>query len=261
MYNKQNDILEYKKFKFENLFQKFSQQSEIINYVKDNLIYLGVSGSYAYGLETETSDLDVVGIFKDNIEMILGYKKVDQIEYKDEQLNLTIYSLSKALKLIMEQNPNMIELLWNHPDEILFYTYQYIGIRDDRHLMLSKLSRHKFTGYAMAQMKRIRGHEKWLSKELSGQFEKKPEMIDFCRIINVNNGYTFKNKDAIFNWSQLFFLTHETNTIYKIWKLEAISGSGWFDNENCTFYFKEDMPLQRDFQGILFFSKIGRAHV
>ena len=132
MYNKQTDTLEYKKFKFENLFSKFSQQNHILNFVKENLILLSVSGSYAYGIETENSDLDVIGIFKDNINMILGFNKVDQIEYKDDELNITIYSLSKALKLIIDQNPNMLELIFQDEEEILYKTDDYDYIRNKK---------------------------------------------------------------------------------------------------------------------------------
>lgn len=263
MYNTQTDILEYKNFRFEDLFQKFSQQDYIINYVKDNLIFLGISGSYAYNMESDESDLDIVGIFKDNIDMILGYKKIDQIEYKDNDLDITIYSLSKALKLIIDQNPNMIELVFVNKSDILYKTEDYDYIKSRNKEMLSKLSRHKFAGYAMSQLKRIKGHSKWMVKEQEGKFDKKPEMIDYCRIIRSEDGETIRQKDMIKAYNKYSFLTHETETIFKIWEIKKSNFSslpekninGWFDNENCTFYFKKNIGEEKDFRGLLFFAK------
>jgi len=108
-------------------------------------------------------------------------------------------------------------------------------------------------------MKRIKGHSKWMSKEQSGKFDKKPEMIDYCRIIEVD-GKTHRDKSHLLSWSQCSFLTKETNTIYKVWVIgkfgEVLNFNGWTDEKNCTFYFEENISkYDKKFVGLLFFAK------
>ena len=156
-YNFETDTIHYKGKEFQ-LFAEFSQQETIKNYVRENLIMLCVGGSHAYGINTETSDIDVRGIFKDNIDMILGYNRIEQLENGSK--DIVIYAVSKALQLIIEQNPNMMELLWVEEEDILYATETYWYIRSRRNELLSTLARQKYSGYAISQLKRIRNSNK-----------------------------------------------------------------------------------------------------
>jgi len=69
-YNRKTDTIHYRDHKIENFFGSFTQQKYQVDYVKNNLMMLCVGGSHAYGLDTETSDVDIRGIFKDSIEQI-----------------------------------------------------------------------------------------------------------------------------------------------------------------------------------------------
>lgn len=241
----------------EDIIARLPQDKKIKEYINRNLIFLMVGGSHAYGTNTESSDFDIRGIFVGEKENIIGNNRVDQFE--DKTNDITIYELSKAINLISEQNPNMHEILFCDEDNIIFATEEYWNIRKNNQKFISSLARHKYSGYAMSQLKRIKGHSKWLIREQSGEFNKKPEILDFCRIIETD-GKTHRDKNHLLSWSQCSFLTKETNTIYKVWILgkfgEILNFNGWVDNDNYTFYFEENIDKHNSkFVGLLFFAK------
>jgi predicted nucleotidyltransferase len=236
-YNFETDTITYKDHIIENFFKDFPQQDYIKNSVRDNLICLYVGGSHAYGLDTETSDVDIRGIFKDSIDMILGYQKVEQLENSTN--DQVIYSLSKCLPLIAEGNPNVMECLWVDEEEILFATEDYWYLRSRRDELLSKIVKHKYSGYAMSQLKRIRGHSKWLTKEQEGKFDKKPNIKDYIIHIHNVDGYISKwgSGGIDFSENRLFF-TKVRDDIYNV----------WYDNYSNTYPLIENgnsfIPIQ-----------------
>lgn len=241
-------------------------------YIKKNLIFLCVSGSHAYGMNTPESDMDIRGIFIAGPESIIGTDKIDQFENSTN--DIVIYELRKILTLVAEQNPNMQEIPWVDEEDIIFATDEYWSIRKNREKLLSSLVKQRYSCYAVSQIHRVKNHEKWLTRELNGEFNKKPEMIDYCRLVN-RDGFTItiKDKDILEYYIHKTFLTHETNTIFKVWTIQTKEKpkflpkflrpykimkniNGWIDNENCTFYFKESIDkIERNFEGLLFFSK------
>jgi hypothetical protein len=132
-----------------------------------------VSGSQAYGMATETSDVDIRGIFVPTLDYMLGFmKRVEQIERKPET---TIYALRKYMALACNANPNILELLFV-PDDCLLEAHPlYALLVQNRQLFLSRAACKAYVGYAYAQLARVKTHRKWL---LSGP-TKKPERIDF----------------------------------------------------------------------------------
>ena len=74
----------------------------------DHIILLGLGGSYAYGTNIETSDLDIRGCAVNRKEEILTNKNFEQ--RCDKTTDTTIYSLNKLISLLSNCNPNTIEL-------------------------------------------------------------------------------------------------------------------------------------------------------
>lgn len=88
----------------------------------------------------------------------------------DEELQ----ELRKFLKLAADCNPNIIEFLY--VDRLVSHTTDiWRKIQSCRDMFLSKKARFTFSGYAIAQLKRIKTHRGYL---LSPP-EKKPERADF----------------------------------------------------------------------------------
>ena len=140
-------------------------------FVNKNLIYNVVCGSNSYGLNTATSDVDKKGITIPTRDYFFGLKTFEQQELSPDE---TIYSLHKFVRLAFDCNPNIIEILFTDPQFILFINKYGQKLRDNRHIFLSKRARYSFGGYAFSQLKRIKGHRKWIMYK-----EKEPKEEDF----------------------------------------------------------------------------------
>jgi predicted nucleotidyltransferase len=132
---------------------------DIQKLAEENRIFYTRAGSHAYGLNTENSDEDFRGVFVGNPENVVGLFPVEHCEYTGDNL---VYELRKFITLARDCNPNIIELLFVDGSDILLATPLWERIREKRDWFLSKRAKHTFSGYATAQLKRIRGHNKWL---------------------------------------------------------------------------------------------------
>lgn len=74
-----------------------------------------------------------------------------------------IFELRKFVSLAKECNPNIIELLFVDESDVLLETPWWARVGEQRELFLSKRAKFTFSGYAMAQLKKIRGHNRWLN--------------------------------------------------------------------------------------------------
>jgi len=132
-----------------------------------------VSGSQAYGMATETSDVDIRGIFVPTLDYMLGFmKRVEQIERKPETV---IYALQKYMALAANANPNILELLFVQDDYLLEVHPLYQLLVENRKLFLSKKVRFTYTGYASAQLHRIDRHRHYLLHPPT----KQPKRVDY----------------------------------------------------------------------------------
>lgn len=128
-------------------------------FAETNLVYKTVVGSVAYGLNTPESDTDIKGICIPSKEYYFGMKEFEQQEIGKDQ---TIYSIKKFFKLARDCNPNIIEMLYTSPEHIIHMDDFGKRIRDNANLFLSKKAKFTFSGYAFAQLTRIKGHYKWI---------------------------------------------------------------------------------------------------
>ena len=128
-----------------------------------NLLMTGLAGSHAYGMSTPESDIDVRGIFcgsKENIcTPFFPYKEQNISSMEDAK----VYELSNFLHLYTQGNPNILESLWLDDSSILTQGVGYDLLHAVRSELLSKKVAFTFSGYALSQLKRIKGHKKWIS--------------------------------------------------------------------------------------------------
>jgi predicted nucleotidyltransferase len=118
---------------------------------ENNLIFECTTGSVAYGTSVEGSDVDTRGIFIGSpINIITPFYPVEQVEGPGDKV---IYEFGKFMKLVVDQNPNILELLWAPLPTVM--TPWMLCIGDIRSQLLSTKSRHTFTGYAHSQLKRL----------------------------------------------------------------------------------------------------------
>jgi len=169
--------------------------------VEDCTIFLTVAGSKAYGTDTPESDTDVRGVCipKDHAYYVgMGMKKFEQKEggWEDDRV---IYDLRKALSLMADGNPNMVDLLFADDKSILKMDPAWEKIRSQRDKFLSKKMRYTYGGYAFAQLKRIQRHRGYLMNPP----KEKPERLKF----GLANEKIVKSEDiGAFQWLLCAFL-------------------------------------------------------
>lgn len=124
------------------------------------LIYETVHGSQAYGLSTPASDIDKKGVLVGPKAWYLGFRGgPEQIENSADHV---WFEIRKFIRLAAGANPTLIEVLWTDPAFHLTVTKAGERLVGARRMFLSKRVKDSFAGYAVAQLKRIKTHRRWL---------------------------------------------------------------------------------------------------
>lgn len=118
-----------------------------------HIILLGLSGSYSYGTNLAASDIDVRGIALNQKSDLIGLTKFEQ--YVDTGTDTVIYALNKIVTLLLNCNPNTIELLGLNPEHYLYLNDLGKLLIENRTLFLSRRAIQSFGGYADAQLRRL----------------------------------------------------------------------------------------------------------
>lgn len=119
----------------------------------DNIILLGMGGSYAYGTNTENSDIDIRGCALNSKREILLNEDFEQVT--DVPTDTVVYSFNKLMNLLTSCNPNTIEILGLKPEQYLYLSDIGRELLDNKKMFLSKLAVNSFGGYAYAQLRRL----------------------------------------------------------------------------------------------------------
>lgn len=125
-----------------------------------NKIFKCIAGSHSYGTNTPESDTDYRGIFVSPLHYLVGLDNVEEVHNPTN--DDVLYEIRKYIHLASKCNPNILELLFIDDQHILFHNKFYDRIRDSRDLFLSTLCRHTFSGYAHAQLHKIKRHRGYL---------------------------------------------------------------------------------------------------
>lgn len=146
----------------------------------ENLLVKHYAGSHAYGTALPTSDVDFRGIFcADPINVRTPFFPVRECEDKSEE-DTKYYELAHFMKLCLDCNPNIVETLWVDDEDIVFSHAAYHLLRAHRHYLLSSKIAFTTSGYALSQLKRIKGHNKWINNP---QAEAKPQPCWFLSLV------------------------------------------------------------------------------
>lgn len=123
-------------------------------------------GSHLYGLNTPKSDEDFVSVFIPGEDYILGLKNVDEIDRSTkkssanhrntpEDIDDKAYNIQKFLKLLINNNPNIIEVLFAKPENIIILEPEFKELIDNYEKIVSTRVFWTFTGYAYSQRKHL----------------------------------------------------------------------------------------------------------
>lgn len=150
------------------------------NYIK-HTIFLALAGSRSYGTNRPDSDYDYRGVIIPPSSYAKGFlHSFEQKEGLDGYGEDSVaYDIRKFCKLAADCNPNIIETLFV-PDKFVVLNTKYgRELRKNAHLFLSKKAKHTFSGYAFAQLKKIKRHKSWWDRELQGDVPAKPVRTNF----------------------------------------------------------------------------------
>lgn len=148
------------------------------SFIPYNTHYETIMGSVAYGVSSDTSDMDVYGFCIPPKEMIFPHltgeifgfgsqvKRFEQFQQhhivdksalagSGRTYDISVYSIVKYFQLCMENNPNMIDSLFTPANCVLHITKVGNMVRENRRIFLHKGSWHKFKGYAYSQLHKM----------------------------------------------------------------------------------------------------------
>lgn len=141
-----------------------------------HLLFKCIAGSRAYGLDTPSSDTDIKGVFVFPREDYYGLDYEKQIN--NDSHDIVFYELKRFFQLLLVNNPSILEFL-AIPEDCILYKHPLFDLITP-HLVLSKLCKDTFAGYAMAQIKRAKG----LNKKIMNPMDKERlGVLDFCYVI------------------------------------------------------------------------------
>lgn len=158
--------------------------------MQDNLIVKHYAGSLAYGTALPTSDTDFRGVFcADPVNVRTPFFVVKEVDDTSEE-DTKLYELAQFMKLCLDCNPNVIETLWVDESDVVATSPAYALLRNYAPALLSSKIAFTTSGYALSQLKRIKGHNKWINNP---QTVKPPMQIDFISLVhNFTGTKTFR---------------------------------------------------------------------
>ena len=147
-------------------------------WLPNSVQYETIMGSVAYGVSSDTSDMDIYGfcvpekglVFPHLRGEILGFgRQMPRFEQWQEHhvldkdalggqgrtYDIVVYSIVKYFQLCMENNPNMIDSLFTPHTCVLHSTGIGTLVRESRRLFLHKGAWPKFKGYSYQQVHKM----------------------------------------------------------------------------------------------------------
>lgn len=140
-----------------------------------DIVFLQTGGSHLYGLNTKDSDEDLRGValLKDP-SLYFGYlTRFEQKDSWDDHPDKVVYEFRKAIRLIADGNPNMVDLAFSDPKFHLKCTPEWERVLEHKDKFLSTKMKHTYTGYAHAQFKKLKNSHDRGDQDGWNEYDKK----------------------------------------------------------------------------------------
>ena len=154
--------------------------------------FLGYAGSVAYGASNDTSDMDCFGFCIPPKYLLFPYSVGGEIlgfgsnkerfrvwsenhiktHDKSKEYDFSVYNIVDFFQLVMENNPNMLDVLFLPRRCIIHSTPIAELVRENRKLFLHKGAMHKLRGYAFSQMSKIKNKNNASNPKRQADIEK-----------------------------------------------------------------------------------------
>lgn len=223
--------------------------------IKNNgwLVLEVITGSKAYGLDTETSDTDIRGLFILPKNMYYGLEYTEQLN--NETNDIVYYELKRFLKLLSKNNPNILEML-NTPTNCVLQKHAIVDMIKPE-MFLSKLCQQTFANYAYTQIKKAYGLEKKIVNPVD---EVRESVLDFCFVYEDKEAVPLKKYLEERNMQQekagLSSIPHLRDS-YNLFYSDELKYSGIMRKEESNDVCVSNIPKGEKPIGLLYFNKDG----
>jgi hypothetical protein len=163
-------------------------------HLKDKLIFLTFGGSHAYGTAMPDSDIDIKGCAFNSKADLIGMSKFEQIV--ETNTDTTIYSFNKLISLLLNTNPNTIEMLGCKPEHYLIFSPVARELIENRKMFLSRRAAQSFGSYANQQLRRLQNA---VARDSLTQTEKETHILNSVKnaMSSFNGRYESFNEGKI----------------------------------------------------------------
>lgn len=146
------------------------------HWISDNLMYITMMGSVAYGVSSDTSDVDIYSFCIPPKQDLFPHLKNEIVGFGDakhaynrfqnfqqhhiidpgaeKEYDINVYNIVDFFQLVMENNPNMIDSLFTPQFCVLHATRVGQMVRENRKIFLHRGAWHTFKGYSYSQLKK-----------------------------------------------------------------------------------------------------------
>ena len=152
---------------------------DLLELSPERVLFTCIAGSRAYGTHTHESDEDIRGLYAVRTDHYLDLD-TPRPQLADERGNIVYFSLRRFIELLAVANPNVLELLFMPPDCVRTCTAEMDSLIHARQLFITRRCGDTHIGYAMSQIKKARGQNKWVNQPKTSNAPMKEE---FCHVI------------------------------------------------------------------------------
>lgn len=137
-----------------------------------SLVMLCYVGSISHNTHTPSDDpesiddVDLMGVVVPPPGYSLGLKTFEHWVFKQDELDVVLYSLDKFLRLLVKQNPNVLGTLWLKDEHYLLTSEPWKKLVNARHLFATKAAFGAFAGYANGQLHRMTSYSPEIQAEI-----------------------------------------------------------------------------------------------
>lgn len=164
--------------------------------IDDWIILEGYRGSIAHGTFVPKGlgidDKDIIGVAIPPLEYYFGLKQFEQKELAQGEWDIVIYELKKYVRLLLQNNPNVLSLLWLQKNHYTKITPLGKALIENRSLFLSKNAYNTFCGYAYGQLYRMTHFDREKAYKGNSIGAKRKELVDKFGYDTKNAGHCIR---------------------------------------------------------------------
>ena len=150
--------------------------------LKRHLIVLALMGSHSHGTyippeePDAIDDVDLMGFVVPLLAYHIGLPRWEHWRLQADELDVVIYSLEKAVRLLLKSNPNIVGLLWLRQNEYVHRHEVFDLLQRQRGIFSSQAAADSFAGYARDQLKEMQAFD----LERMAEYETLTKQIRAC---------------------------------------------------------------------------------